>query len=261
MDTAFSFPFGEPVRLVMQQDRGPKRVFVLGVYASAVHARWVDLQGRTRINALAVASEPYIFWRGDGAEDILKRIVFPDGAGRLLPAVPKLNGPSGQALDNLFLQPLRLQRSDAWLCDLVPHSCLNPRQAAALAREYDPIAEQYGLPPATLPPVPQQLADDARREQIVAELEQSGATTVLLLGDEPVRWFLRPFDSRWRVLADLGQNTVDYGRLHEARIGGQVYRVLPLAHPRQAAKLGTHSQKWHDLHGHWIDHAAHTLEM
>ena len=41
----FTFPFGQPVRRVEQQDRAPKRVFVLGVYASAVHARWIDVDG------------------------------------------------------------------------------------------------------------------------------------------------------------------------------------------------------------------------
>jgi hypothetical protein len=35
-------PFGQPVRKVEQIDRSAKRVFVLGVYASAVHAKWLD---------------------------------------------------------------------------------------------------------------------------------------------------------------------------------------------------------------------------
>ncbi len=30
------FPFGQPIVPVAQQDRTPKKVFVLGVYASAV---------------------------------------------------------------------------------------------------------------------------------------------------------------------------------------------------------------------------------
>lgn len=34
-----TFPFGLPVTKVVEMDRTPKRVFVLGVYASAVHAR------------------------------------------------------------------------------------------------------------------------------------------------------------------------------------------------------------------------------
>ena len=57
----FSFPFGMPVKPVHQADRGHKLVFVLGVYASAVHARWLTEGGSVIINALAVASEPEIF--------------------------------------------------------------------------------------------------------------------------------------------------------------------------------------------------------
>ena len=36
----YYFPFGETVKRLLQEDRTPKKVFVLGVYASAVHARW-----------------------------------------------------------------------------------------------------------------------------------------------------------------------------------------------------------------------------
>ena len=62
-----TFPFGTPITPVKQADTTPKRVFVLGVYASAVHARWVADDGKTIINALGVASEPEIFWRGEEA--------------------------------------------------------------------------------------------------------------------------------------------------------------------------------------------------
>ena len=40
MDKKYYYPFGEELRPVVQQDRTPKKVFVLGVYASAVHAQW-----------------------------------------------------------------------------------------------------------------------------------------------------------------------------------------------------------------------------
>ena len=60
-----TFPFGQPIHSVSQKDRSEKDVFVLGVYASAVHARW-DPPARMRgIRAVAVASEPEIFWRGE----------------------------------------------------------------------------------------------------------------------------------------------------------------------------------------------------
>ncbi len=42
MKTLGTFPFGQKVKEVVQKDRIPKQVFVLGVYASAVHARWVQ---------------------------------------------------------------------------------------------------------------------------------------------------------------------------------------------------------------------------
>lgn len=120
-----TFPFGMPIEPLVQADRAPKRVFLLGVYASAVHARWVSESDKTIINALGVASEPEIFWRGDGAAEIISGIPVPEGAGTLKPAGPHLNGPSGKALDDLFLAPLGIDRTDAWLCDLLPLSRKN----------------------------------------------------------------------------------------------------------------------------------------
>ncbi|OFW56550.1 MAG: hypothetical protein A2133_08530, partial [Actinobacteria bacterium RBG_16_64_13] len=101
-----SFPFGMPITPVRQMDATPKRVFVLGVYASAVHARWVADNGKTIINALAVASEPEIFWRGEDADKLIEQIPAPHGAGRLVPANKTLNGPSGVTLDSMFLESL-----------------------------------------------------------------------------------------------------------------------------------------------------------
>ncbi|MBN1484318.1 MAG: hypothetical protein JXA37_06305, partial [Chloroflexia bacterium] len=114
MQPVGTFPFGEPVRIVQQQDRNPKQAFVLGVYASAVHARWVGPGDRLRVRALAVASEPEIFWRGDGAAEIIADIPIPPDLGRLAPAAPSFNGPSGRALDEHFLRPLGLRREQAW---------------------------------------------------------------------------------------------------------------------------------------------------
>ena len=71
----YYYPFGEEVHRLVQQDRTPKKVFVLGVYASAVHARWK--KGNEIIcQAIAVASEPRIFWDGnkEEAKEIIGRI-------------------------------------------------------------------------------------------------------------------------------------------------------------------------------------------
>ncbi len=244
------FPFGQPVRRVVQQNRRPKKVFILGVYASAVHARWVSPDGKDKVKALAMASEPYIFWRGEGAADIVRQVAIPAQLGQLVPANPQFNGPSGKALDDYFLEPLGFHRDDAWLCDLVPHSCVNPAQQAAIDRAYMPAAREHGLPLPSVLPVPRKLADDARRESILDELRQSQAPLLVLLGDQPIKWLLRPYDNRWARLADFQP----YGRRHEIRLDGLAVEVLALAHPRQVARLGTSSGLWYDAHRQWVQH-------
>jgi uracil-DNA glycosylase len=260
MTVQYTFPFGQPVQQVIQQDRTPKRVFVLGVYASAVHAKWVGPDGKTKIMALAVASEPYIFWRGDNAEEIIANISIPPDLGKLAPAAADLNGPSGTALDDLFLSPLGITRDDAWLCDLVPHSCLNQKQKKAIRREYLPLTEEYDLPEVTLPPVPRELTDEVRREAILSEIQEAKPEIIVLLGDLPIRWWLRFYDDSWNALSYFGTSSESYGKLHECNISGRKYQVLPLAHPRQAGRLGAHSGDWAELHESWAATLSrHTL--
>ena len=81
---AYQFPFGQIVRPLRQEDKTPKKVFVLGVYASAVHARWTKPGEQHPIcAALAVASEPRIFWDGniDEAREIISKINIPKELG------------------------------------------------------------------------------------------------------------------------------------------------------------------------------------
>ncbi len=255
MNPIGTFPFGQPILPVTQADRNPRRVFVLGVYASAVHARWVGPDGKQIIAALGVASEPEIFWRGDGVEAILGRISVPREAGHLEPASVKLNGPSGLALDERFLAPLGLTRNEAWLCDLVPHSCMNPRQEVAIRERYMPFVRKNLLPEPAWPEVPKDLASDTRRSEIVAEVLESKASVIITLGDQPLRWFTRHFGSRGR-LASYGAGVDDYGHLHPIEMEGRELSLLPLVHPRQAAGLGSHSAGWLDAHEHWVKNAS-----
>ena len=104
---SYCFPFGQKLFPLTQQDTSPKKVFVLGVYASAVHARWKK-DGKIICQALAVASEPRIFWDGDPdeAENIIKSVDIPKEVGTLEPANRKLNGPSAKVLDENILAPL-----------------------------------------------------------------------------------------------------------------------------------------------------------
>jgi hypothetical protein len=135
----YYFPFGETVKPLAQLDRTPKKVFVLGVYASAVHARW-KCGSKIVCQALAVASEPRIFWDGNPEEaaEIIGKIKIPKELGTLEPAGSHLNGPSAKVLDEHILAPLGFTRKDAWLCDLLPETRLNPSQVKALKEKYEP---------------------------------------------------------------------------------------------------------------------------
>jgi uracil-DNA glycosylase len=253
-----TFPFGRPIETLTQQDRSPKRVFILGVYPSAVYARWLDEEGTTLLGAVAVASEPEIAWRGEGLDEIVASIPVPAGAGSLVPAGDNMNGPSGAAVDELFLGPLGLTRSDAWMCDLVPYSCKNNRQATALKRAYDKRATKLGLPAYDWPSVPEQLADDARRAEIADEIAQAAPDMIITLGDQPLRWFANYYGSKSKLSA-YGETRDEYGRFGEVRIGKRTMALLPLAHPRQVARLGSHSATLAALHEHWIRHVAPEL--
>jgi hypothetical protein len=248
----YYFPFGETVHPLVQQDRGPKKVFVLGVYASAVHARWKK-DDKVVCQALAVASEPRIFWDGNPKEaaDIISKINIPEQMGTLEPAGTHLNGPSAKVLDNQILAPLGFTRKDAWLCDLLPETRLNPNQFKIIQKEYEPKAMQYGLNEVTIPKRPTNFCDKARSEEIISELEDSQAETLILLGDIPVLQFLN-------LVAEVDykslQEYVDlygYGNYSQVAINGKTYNILPLAHPRQIGALGAHSDKWYKLHQEW----------
>jgi uracil-DNA glycosylase len=149
-----------------------------------------------------------------------------------------------------------LGREDSWLCDLVPHSCVNPSQKKAIERAYLPLAERYRLPEPSVPPVPSKLSDEIRRMEIMTELLESKARILILLGDQPIKWFLQYYDSRWKKLSDFGQDSKHYGQIWPMQIGKKDITVLPIAHPRQIAKLGRSSSKWYNLHQVWLDKYA-----
>jgi len=233
-----TFPFGQPIRTVRQLKRGSKRIFVLGVYASAVHAKWIGTDGKTRVKALGVASEPEIFWNGDGAAGLIEKIKIPEAAGCLVPADLNLNGPSGRALDEHHLKPLGVSRADVWLCDLVPHSCMNDGQSRAIEREYYPRMRELDLPAVKWPKVPNKLTDQQRIDEIAEEVSKASPEILVTLGDCPLRWFTKHFGTKSR-LASYGESPDAYGRLHciKETIAGCQLHLLPLVHPRQASKL------------------------
>lgn len=250
----YYFPFGQKLTKVQQTESSPnKEVFVLGVYASAVHAKWLNNEGKIKVQALAVASEQEIFWTGKGVEKIIADIHIPEELGKLVPANKNLNGPSGVALDDLFLKPLGYSRKQAWLCDLLPESRVNPNQQKAV-NMYNDIAVKHGLPLSTIPEFREdEIKENAvhRHLEILSELENSGANTIILLGDLPIRWFLHFFDKRTK-LSQFGNSQDTYGLRNDIVINNKSYSVIPLCHPRNAARLGTFSKTWAELHDVWL---------
>ena len=248
----YRFPFGEKLHRLVQEDRTPKKVFVLGVYASAVHARWMK-DGTVICPALAVASEPRIFWDGNEVEarEIIGRIKIPAELGTLSPAGKNLNGPSAKVLDEQILAPLGFSRKDAWLCDLLPESRINSGQKKAIERCYNKYIGQYDLKPVTVPERKSKFCDARRAAEILDELKESDARLLVLLGDIPIKQFLKtvadiPYSSLQEYVDLYG-----YGNPTDVSIQGKTIKVLPLAHPRQIGALGTHSEKWYRMHQDW----------
>lgn len=248
----YSIPFGGQLHSLVQEDRTPQKVFVLGVYASAVHARW-KRDGKVVCQALAVASEPRIFWDGDPGEakQIIDAIPIPEELGTLEPAGRQLNGPSAKVLDENILAPLGFSRADAWLCDCLPETRLNPSQVKVIRERYAPLTKKFNLPEVTIPVRPSAFCDQKRSREITEELMQSEAPLLILLGDIPIAQYLKkvaevPYSTLGEYVRLYG-----YGKITEAVICGKTIRVLPLAHPRQIGALGAHSEKWHRMHMEW----------
>lgn len=246
------FPFGNPIQDVKQKDQTPKRVFILGVYASAVHAAWYSPKGKKLVNALGVASEPEIFWRGENASEIISKIEVPAECGFLMPASNKFNGASGRSLDDLYLYPMGLSRSNVWLCDLLPRSRMNSGQERALKRRYLLWLKAGVLPEYNWPKVPYRFASADRIKEIVIELKKSKPETLALLGDKPIKQFLRQFLPSATNLKNLTRDGKDYGKTFKVEIDGFKVNVLPLVHPRQASRLGASSKEWSKIHRKWI---------
>ncbi len=257
-NVSFYFPFGEKLHPVIQEDKSHKKAFVLGVYASAVHARWKK-DGRVICPALAVASEPRIFWDGDLAEakGIIEKIHLPSGCGTLEPSDSRFNGPSSKVLAKNILAPLGLSRKDVWLCDLLPEARLNDSQIKRIQKSYEPLRAQYGLNEVTIPPRPGDGEDSfcnvERAQKVTEELLASKADLLILLGDIPFKQYLIKVGKNFSLCNSLDEYVRQYGYGHVSQvvIAGKCFSLLPLAHPRQIGGLGSHNPKWRKFHAVW----------
>jgi len=128
---------------------------------------------------------------------------------------------------------------------------MNKNQKKAIQDHYTPLRKKYSLPAASIPEEPHNLIDNNRRNEILAELEESQAKIIILLGDKPIKWFLSfVSDCKKTRLVQFGKET--YGSSVPVNINGKAYTVIPLAHPRQGGGLGLHSDDWERLHNNWV---------
>jgi hypothetical protein len=243
-----TFPFGVPVQEVTQKPDGlEKRAFVVGIYSSAVHARWIGPDGKAKVAAFAVANEPYIFWRGENAADHIP--IIDKQFGRLEPTSPGNNGPSGRALDSHYLRPLGLNRNQVWLSDLVPHTLSNKGQQQAIDCHYRPLQQRFAIPESKIPLAPVTTAAWMALvdvNQLVDELRQSNADTIITLGNVPIKHFInRVSKTRFPDLS-----LTDYGLPKQTMIKGRTYRVICLAHMR-VTKIRP-KPDWRQTHANWI---------
>jgi uracil-DNA glycosylase len=243
----FRFPFGQPLEVTPPQEARNAKAFVLGVYASAVHARWIGPQGKEACKALAVATEPHSFWDGGDADAIVRAIRVPEEMGRLEPAARKFNGPSGETLRDRYLAPLGLRVRDCWITDLHDRYFLSPGNSKAIQR-YEALRKKVrsSLEPAHLPPRPTKVEPSKdRMERLREEFERSRARLVITLGNEPLGAL---FGRAARKLSAKG-----YGEPEELEVFGRKVTVLRLCHPRQAGALGSSSTAWKATHDRWIE--------
>jgi hypothetical protein len=235
------YPFGQPVGPVSWRQPGPKPALIIGVYPSAVHARWIGPDG-TGIRALAVADEPEPFWTGHSAEPKIATVAatVPAEAGRIELAKGH-NGRSGQALDELVLAPLGLTRDKIRVADIDNRYMANQSQQDAVARDYVPLVESGLLPPATWRP---------RRTIARIPSDRSPALTDEVAGADPA-WIITLGDEPLRALGLEPLTRASYGIPLPAVVLGHNVQLLRLAHTRQQAGHGHSSSDWAEAHRQW----------
>ena len=251
-DKSGKFPFGTIAQKVEQQDRSPKKVFLLGSFAESVYADWIDPEGNIIMKGLPVASEPYPFWDGEDASDIVQSIQVPTVYGKLIPSCGNINGLAGKKLDEYILEPLDYQRSELWFCYLQPYSRINPGKLKVLKSAYAPLVESGHAAMFDIPLFnPSDFHDKSRIGSILEELEYSQADTIILIGEIAIKHFIAQF-SGYKTLADFGESILSYGKYRKIQIGGKTYKVMALIDPLKYHEKNPERHYLSEPHMYWF---------
>lgn len=270
-----AFPFGRPngPRDLTWRGTGVPRLLVVGVYPSALHVRWdapksavTPAGGVGRVAAMAVDVEPEVFWRGDGAGDLVESwkqqvgFVAGDDPGCDGHVRAHGNGPSGRAVDG-YLDALAIAPTDTAYLDVYPVFVVHQgthSQGEAVRRDYDPIVANLGAggrSESTLPRRPSatelpRMAADRFGIWLRDTIASLSPDLIITLGAES-----------WDTLAlvqgialnhkagSLAESKAAYGTAGELRLAGTTMSWIPLAHPGLLGK----NAEWTERHRQWAE--------
>lgn len=244
------FPFGTVSTRRSPSADGPRPVFVIGAYPSALHARWIPPEGSTlrQVKALPVADEPSPFWNGTDASDLVREWIAtndfdPATHGSFFPA-PKFNGTSGKWVDDRVLEPLGATRESTWITDCLDTYRLSNGARKALTDTYDPARSRYGWPAWRLRPHPSedevvQESGSWHKDRLRVELATCRPELVVTLGNAALRVM--------GALLSAGPERLDpagYGTRLTVGLGAHTIEWLPLAHPAAPQRYQEAHQGW-----------------
>jgi hypothetical protein len=234
-----TFPFGQPVTPVRPRRAQVNELFVLGAYPSALHVLWQPDPG-LRIQALPVDNEPTSFWTGDDCLEQVNNwkstVGWQAEWGHVAAAGKAFNGSSGRSVRVDVMEPLGSSLDRAWVTDCLDLYRMSSGVGKRLGDDVGARLGTIGRSATGLLPHPseQQIVGEAlahHRKRIAGELEQSGASLLVTLGNAALR-----------VLADLlGLSAIQkltpdqsvYGRPVRAQFGGRDVVWYPVCHPGQ----------------------------
>jgi hypothetical protein len=243
-----TFPFGQPLVSSVPQAGEPRKCLLLGAYPSALHIGWSPPQGEGRsIKALAVDNEPEPFWNGSDESMRIQTwreaVAWSADLGEAA-TVGDLNGWTGRSVEERWLAPLGLDRSEVWFTDCLDSYHLSDDMAKAIEEVYTPSARARDLPVADLPQHPgtREIVQRAQIDRLRAELATAQPEILITLGNAAlVMRKLTGTSGPTSLVPDA-----DYGSELEAKLDGRSVRWYALVHP------GQKREDWRNAHAAWI---------
>ena len=229
---------------------------LLGAYPSALHVRWTPPKPFRPVQALAVGDEPTPFWEGEGEDEQIEvwlgSVEFRAEWGDISPA-PRFNGPSGRKIREMVLDPLGIDRGDAWITDCLDLYHASVGNMDRVRDTYQKLAEkladgEYRLPEARLLPHPDEngivrLAEVGHLPRLRREIRRCSPRRVITLGNAALR-VMKILSGDSGSLPHQLRADSSYGQVHRATVAELPIEVLPLAHPAAPPAYRQAHQVW-----------------